>query len=247
MEEARVEQDPIDDPDDDDDAAEPREEHQDRTPLDVQQDEHDDMKPMGPHLDKQAEQESELIDSLQMCGFPKDEAERRQAWMALPRETRVASRRLHHSSGFKLAYVMLHLFRGARVPPGLIKAVKNYRCNDCTETDQTANALKFKMPSTYVFNYNAILDVLYLGNTEGTTFGFLSIVCARTAFHASPFVCTEKGNPPSSKCLSTFQSHWATRAGWPVFVYTDRGLHNRGVFALAIVLNGTYQRNAGLE
>ena len=59
------------------------------------------MKPMGPHLDPQAEQESELLDSLQMVGFPKDEEARRQAWMSLPRETRAAIRRLHHISGHK--------------------------------------------------------------------------------------------------------------------------------------------------
>ena len=66
-------------PDDDDDAQEARE----QTPLDAPapSDEDDDTKPMGPHLDKQAEQEDEFLGSLQMSGFPKDEAERRQAWM----------------------------------------------------------------------------------------------------------------------------------------------------------------------
>ena len=51
-EEARMEQDPLDDPDDEDEAAETR---ADRTPLDVPGPDDDDMKPMGPHLDKQAE------------------------------------------------------------------------------------------------------------------------------------------------------------------------------------------------
>ena len=126
------------------------------------EDEDDDSKPMGPHLDKQAEQESEFLDSLQMSGFPKDEAERRQAWMALPCETRAAIRRLHHISGHKPTSVMLHLLRGARASPELIKAVKNFRCNDCAEIEQDANALKFKMPSTYAFNYNVTLDVFFL-------------------------------------------------------------------------------------
>ena len=110
-----------------------------------------------------------------------------------------------------------------------------------------AKALKFKIPSTYKFNYNVSLDVFYLKDTDGTTFGFLLIVCAGTTFHAAPLVCEGKGLPKSSKCLSKFQSQWTTWAGWPHFITTDRGLHNRGVFARAMTLNSCYQRNAGLE
>ena len=237
--ETRMELDPLDA---EDDAAGPRTAS---IPFDEPND--DDMKPMGTRLDDKAEQESELLDSLVMCGFPKDEAARLEAWMALPRETRAAIRRLHHISGHKPVTVMLHLLRGARASPELIKAVKNFRCPDCTETDQTANTCKFKMPSTYAFNYNVILDVFYLKDSDGTTFGFLSIVCAGTTFHAASLVCIGNGNPPSSKCLSKFQSHWTTWAGWPAFVSTDRGLHNRGVFARAMVHNGTSQINSGLE
>ena len=182
-----------------------------------------------------------------MLGFPKDEQARRQAWMEIPRETRAAIRRLHHISGHKPVSVMLHLLKGARASPQLIKAVKNFKCDVCTELEKAANAMKFKMPSTYAFNYCVGLDVFYLKDSEGTTFGFLSIVCSGTTFHAAPLVCTGHGNPLSSKCLSKFQSHWTTWAGWPAFISTDRGLHNRGVFARAMVLNGTYQRSAGLE
>ena len=58
--ETRAEQDPIDDPDDEETRV------RDRTRIDAPQDEDDDMKPMGPHLDDQAEQESELLDSMKM-------------------------------------------------------------------------------------------------------------------------------------------------------------------------------------
>ena len=51
----------------------------------------------------------------------------------------------------------------------------------------------------------------------------------------------------SSKCLSKFQSSWTTWAGWPAFTTTDRGLHNRGVFARSMLLNSTFQRSSGLE
>ena len=107
--------------------------------------------------------------------------------------------------------------------------------------------MKFKMPSTYAFNYNVSLDCLFCKDEEGKTFGFLSIVCAGTTFHQCVMVIENKGNPPISKCLAKFQSSWTCWAGWPQFVITDRGLHNRGAFARAMTCSGTFQRNTGVE
>ena len=151
--ETKQEQDPLEDPDDDaDEDEENAPAAGSNVPLDAQDDEADDMKAIGPRQAAHAEEESEFLDSLQMVGFPKDEQARRQAWMEIPRETRAAIRRLHHISGHKPVSVMLHLLKGARASPQLIKAVKNFRCDVCTELEKDANAMKFKMPSTYAFN-----------------------------------------------------------------------------------------------
>ena len=64
--EQRTEQEPIDDVEVEEEEAPAA----DRTPLDVPY-KGDEAKAMGPHLEKQAEEESEFLDSLQMCGIPK--------------------------------------------------------------------------------------------------------------------------------------------------------------------------------
>ena len=206
--ETKQEQDTLDDPDEEaDEEDEEAPAAGSNAPLDAQDDEANDAKAVGPSQDAQAEEESEFLDSLQMVGFPKDEQARRKAWMELPHDTRAAIRRLYHISGHKPVSVMLHLLRGARASPELIKALKNFRCDVCTELQKGANVVKFKMPSTCAFNDCVGLDVFYLKDSEGITCGFLSIVCSGTTFHAAPLVCAGHGNPLSSKCLSKFQSH----------------------------------------
>ena len=41
--------------------------------------------------------------------------------------------------------------------------------------------------------------------------------------------------------------HWVSWAGYPTEVITDRGLHNRGVFARELAAAGVYCASIGLE
>ena len=56
-----------------------------------------------------------------------------------------------------------------------------------------------------------------------------------------------KGTPKSQECLDAFMLGWISWAGWPEQVITDRGLHNRGVFAKTLGANGIAIRNTGVE
>ena len=56
-----------------------------------------------------------------------------------------------------------------------------------------------------------------------------------------------KGTPKSQECLDAFMLGWVSWAGWPEQVITDRGLHNRGVFAKTLGANGIAIRNTGVE
>ena len=91
--------------------------------------------------------------------------------MSLPRETSASIRRLHHISGHKPPSVMLHLLKGARASKELIRGVRNFRCNDCAEIQEEGHVVKFKMPSTYAFNYNASFDCLSCKDEGGSTYG----------------------------------------------------------------------------
>ena len=142
---------------------------------------------------------------------------------------------------------MLHLLKGARADPYVIRACKAFRCPHCTETQSEGQVVKFKMPSTYAFDCDVMLDVFFLRDIGGDLYGYLSIVDAGTGFHAAPMIREGKGIPGSAKCLHKFQQYWTHWAGHPKFITTDPGLHNRGVFARGISANGTYQRSSGVE
>ena len=75
---------------------------------------------------------------------------------------------------------------------------------------------------------------------------FLSILDAGTLYHVVSLVCVGGGQPSSLRCLKEFVNDWASWAGWPRIVVTDRGLHNRGAFSRGIAANGVLHRQAGL-
>ena len=83
------------------------------------------------NLSKVAGEEVGFLDSLKMKGFPEDEAQRRRAWMELPRATRAAIHRMHHRFGHESNSVLVHRLRGARADKRRIDGVSKFRCDDC--------------------------------------------------------------------------------------------------------------------
>ena len=56
----------------------------------------------------------------------------------------------------------------------------------------------------YAFNHEVVADVFYAHDVEGTCFGWLSMLCNGTTFHAAALVYVGKGTPSSAKCWSKF-------------------------------------------
>ena len=106
---------------------------------------------------------------------------------------------------------------------------------------------RVKAPSLYAFNHELILDIFYNHDMEGTLYGWLSIVCNGTTFYIVTLVCVGKGQPISIKCFEKFQACWTHWAGFPSYLIADRGLHNRGEFAIGLKANGVLLRQAALE
>ena len=65
--------------------------------------------PPVANLPEVEEQEQEMLDSLVLVGFPKDEYQRRKACLSLPRSARAAIRRMHRMLSHNPRSVMLHL------------------------------------------------------------------------------------------------------------------------------------------
>ena len=87
-------------------AATIEEEREERGALDAPE---DPLQVIGTELGEEAEREQELMDSLQLDGFPGKEQERRKEWLKLPRAARAAIRRLHVKLNHKPKAVLIQI------------------------------------------------------------------------------------------------------------------------------------------
>ena len=180
--------------------------------------------PDQPHVD------AELLDDLPLEGFPVEEAERRKAWSRVPRKARIAIRRLHNMIGHKPKDVMLQILKGAKAEPELIAACKDFKCDACAVSHEGDRTHPVAAPPRFEFNHTVIVDVFETHDDENGRHSWLSIVCSGTCYHQVVHI-EQGGQPSSGKCLEKFSQYWASWAGFPKVVTTDRGLHNRGAFS----------------
>ena len=149
--------------------------------------------PATATLPSNEEKEQEMMDSLVLVGFPKEEYQRRKAWLSLPRSARAAIRRMHRMLSHKPKSVMLHILKGAGADPQLIEAVKHFRCPDCPEEHTRQQPVK--APSLYLFNYEVVVDVFETVDDANTRYSCLSCVCNGTTFHLAWMVVMGGGQP----------------------------------------------------
>ena len=98
-----------------------------------------------------------------------------------------------------------------------------------------------------IFNREVGLDVLEVKLADGRRVSILNAVCLGTTFQQCWIVRMGGGTPTSSVCLREFVKCWTNWAEWPSMFTTDRGVHNRGIFASTSRRNSCYFREAGLE
>ena len=190
--------------------------------------------------------DSELLDDLPLEGFPVEEAARRREWSRVPRKARIAIRRLHNMLGHKPKDVMIQILKGAKASDDLVSAARNFKCDACSISHEGDKTHPVAAPPKFEFNHTVIIDVFETHDDKGDRHSWLSIVCSGTCFHQVIHVA-EGGQPSSGKCLAKFTRFWASWAGFPRVVCTDRGLHNRGAFAKGMSDHGVQIRTAGLE
>ena len=124
--------------------------------------------------------------------------------------------------------------KGSHAPQEYVDAIKYFRCDACVLTGRASTTHPVAAPSHYAFNHKLHVDVLTLHDVEGVRWH-------SSRLYVKKVVCL------AAKCLQKFMSHWVSWAGWPKIVTTDRGTHNRGVFARTLAKNGVYVRPVGLE
>ena len=68
-----------------------------------------------------------------------------------------------------------------------------------------------------------------------------------TLFQIVVYLRQGGGSPSSQECLDAFQMAWQSWAGWPTNLVSDLGIHNKGVFARTLSMNGVAHSVIALE
>ena len=208
-----------------------------------------DLAPDGPDEETMRDDENDLLEKVPLPGHPLQEKERRAKWLALPRRTRIAIRRLHRNFKHLPKNALVQLLRASRSPKEYIDAAKAYRCDVCEINKPLPTTHKVSMPRPYEFNAEVGIDVLEIKDSAGRIYDVLNIVDYGTTFEQA-FIVREadiNGSPSSQKCLEAFTNGWVRPFGWPRYVALDRGSHNRGIFSFTLLKKGVRIRSAALE
>ena len=175
------------------------------------------------------------------------EDKRRRGWLTLPKEKRLAIRRLHTMTGHCSTMALRRMLIASAADKDVVDAVKFFQCQVCKELqkDEQPRATKELRPSSQIhFNYELSADVFEIHDCLHHRHSVLSLVDLATHFHVA--VRVGGGGTPSSKvCADALNHSWLSWAGAPTFFVADQGVHNRGKVAHLLTLLGTVIRQTG--
>ena len=223
------------------------EEHQEQGPLDGVFNP-DDLAPIPKRRrtdDPDFVMEEKMQEDATMADMPdvamKQEEHRRQNWLKLPREKRLALRRLHNMTGHCSHAAMTRMLKASGSDRDVIQAVKFFQCQVCAETakEEKANVTKPPRPAHQQrFNFEVSADVFEVHDAAGARHSVLSLVDVATKFHVAGRV--GGGGVPSSRiCAQMINTTWLSWAGAPDYFVCDQGVHNRGKVAHLLEAHGT--------
>ena len=175
------------------------------------------------------------------------EAKRKENWLRLPKEKRVAIRRLHAMMGHCSNAALIRMLKSSMAGQDTADAAKHFRCQSCEEMkrDEAPRVVRPTKPSCEVrFNYEVSVDVFGVHDAAEKRRSFLSVVDMATHYHAA-FWVAPGGTPSSRVCAEAFNIGWLTPFGSPKQLTSDQGVHNSGRFASLLVAHGIEIRKTG--
>eukprot|EP00959_Pyramimonas_sp_CCMP1952_P436448 9139233-Pyramimonas_sp.AAC.1 len=110
------------------------------------------------------------------------ETMRKQRWDQLPRDLKVAIRRLHENLGHAPKIEMLRALRISRASEAAIKACRLFSCEHCERTRRPLLAKPSKLPSVDEFNVVVGFDTFAEKDADQAEWQFLNIVCLGCSF-----------------------------------------------------------------
>ena len=175
------------------------------------------------------------------------EAKRKESWLRLPKEKRVAIRRLHAMMGHCSNAALIRMLKSSMAGQDAVDAAKHFRCQGCEEMkrDEAPRVVRPTKPSCEVrFNYEVSVDVCEVHDAAEKRHSILSVVDMATHYHAA-FWVAPGGTPSSRACAEAFNLGWLTPFGSPKQLTSDQGVHNSGRFAALLMAHGIEVRKTG--
>ncbi len=155
-------------------------------PIDEVRDEQDVAEqPMKRRRVDQSEvgREENIEEAVTVEGVPMlhtKEQERRRKWLRLPKEERMAIRRLHPMMGHCSTAYLERMLKASLVGKDVVDAVKHFRCQTCEEMkkDEAPRSVKppTRAPFEQKFNYEVSMDLFKVHDSQGHRHRILSLV-----------------------------------------------------------------------
>lgn len=151
----------------------------------------------------------------------KKERDRERQWQALPRELKLAIRRIHCNLGHARLPDMLRALRVSRASEVAIKACRLFRCKECPRLLEPKIPRPSKLPIVDEFGVMVGMDVFEEKDSNGENWSWLNIVDQGTGFQVCCLLQSKM--PTSQEILEAFETSWANWAGMPGYgVIVDR-------------------------
>ena len=174
------------------------------------------------------------------------ERERKRKWLAIPRNKRLAIRRLHHMTGHASTSAMVRMLRSAGTSAEVVAACRHFRCQACSERQRPPQPSSTTTAPPYRFNHQVICDAFEVVDASGHKHTILSLVDSGTKFHVAGRVAPG-GTPSSKSCAEFINTAWVSWAGPPAVFQVDQGVHNKGQVASLMRAHGVEIRQAGRQ
>ncbi|CAK0792797.1 unnamed protein product [Prorocentrum cordatum] len=160
------------------------------------------------------------------------ETMRKQRWDQLPRDLKVAIRRLHENLGHAPKIEMLRALRISRASEAAIKACRLFSCEHCERTRRPLLAKPSKLPSVDEINVVVGFDTFAEKDADQAEWQFLNIACLDCSFQVVALLGEVHRMTGSTTVLETYELCWASWAGEPeVGVIVDRAKGFLGSFS----------------
>ncbi|CAE7262943.1 unnamed protein product, partial [Symbiodinium sp. CCMP2456] len=169
------------------------------------------------------------------------EESRQRKWQALPRELKLAIKRVHINLGHAPKETMLRALRISRASETAVKACRLFRCVDCPRLAEPKQPRPSKLPMVDDFNVQIGLDIFQEKDAKGHSWSWLNVFDQGTLFQVCSLLGETHANPTSAEVLKAFTTSWVDWAGFPERgVVTDRAKYFLADYAEEIADHGCH-------